>query len=76
MYYATLTYRMLDDAPAHHQVCWWDETPFLTHFLRLLGVAGFEATLRFGSEPVRAGDRKLLAQELQAAMARSFTPMS
>ena len=76
VHWATLTYRMLDDTPAHQRVCWWDDTPFLTHLLRLLGVAGFEAVLRFGGEPVRAADRKVLAEELRAAMIRGFTPMT
>ena len=47
----------------------------LVPILRLLGAPGFEATLRFGSKPVRAADRKVLAEELRAAMSRDFMPM-
>lgn len=76
VHWATLTYRTLGEVPAHQLVCWWDPTPFPVHFLRLLGVPRFEATLRFGSEPVRADDRKVLADQLREAMAASFTPIA
>ncbi len=76
VHYATLSYRTNGETPAHRLVCWWDATPFVTHFLRLLGARGFEATLRFGTEPVQAGDRKALAEKLRAVMAASFTPVA
>ena len=76
VHYVTLSYRTPGGAPAHRTVCWWDDTPFLTHVLRLLGLPYFEVTLRFGAEPIRAGDRKLLADQLQSAMEQSFTPVT
>ncbi len=75
VHYATLSYRAPGGQPAHQVVCWWDDTPFLSHVLRLLGLPSFEASVRFGSEPVLAGDRKVLAERLRSAMADSFTPI-
>lgn len=76
VHYATVSYRAPGEEPAHKTVCWWDDTPFLSHLLRLLGLPYFEATVRFGSQPVIARDRKVLAERLRAAMANSFTPIS
>ncbi len=76
VHYATLSYRAPGEAPAQRVICWWDATPFITHFMRLLSLPYFEATLRFGSEPVLADNRKVLAQRLRAAMAESFTPIA
>ena len=76
VHYAILTYRTPGEIPAHQMVCWWDDTPFVTHFVRLLGLPSFEATLRFGSEPILASDRKTLAEQLRSAMAETFTPVS
>jgi 1-acyl-sn-glycerol-3-phosphate acyltransferase len=75
VHYVTLTYRAPGRRPAHEVVCWWNDTPFLYHLLRLLGLPYFEATVRFGREPVLAGDRKALAEELRSAMTASFTPI-
>ncbi len=76
VHYATLSYRAPGRRPAHQMVCWWDDTPFVRHLLRLLGLPYFEASVRFGNEPIHAGDRKQLAQQLRSAMAASFTPMA
>ncbi len=75
VHYVTLTYRAPGPRPAHETVCWWDDTPFLTHILRLLDLPHFEATVRFGRRPISADDRKILADELRSAMAASFTPI-
>ena len=76
VHFATLTYRAPGETPAHEAICWWDDTPFLSHLARLLSLPYFEATLRFGTEPISAGDRKLLAEKLRSAMQRSFTPIA
>ncbi len=76
VHYATLTYRTPGDQPAHQTVCWWDDTPFLSHLVRLLGLPYFEATVCFGDQPIAAGDRKVLAERLRSAMAESFTPIA
>ena len=47
---------------------------FPDHFFRLLAMPGFEASLRFGGHPIRAGDRKQLARQLHGAVAEIFEP--
>ena len=76
VHYVTLTYRAPGRRPAHEIICWWDDTPFLSHLLRLLCLPYFEATLRFGHQPVLVGDRKALAEELRSAMTASFIPIA
>ncbi|MEM7586439.1 MAG: 1-acyl-sn-glycerol-3-phosphate acyltransferase [Acidobacteriota bacterium] len=79
VHFVTLGYRTtpgLTGPPADEAVCWWDDTHFLVHFLRLLRLPSFEATLNFGSEPVAAEDRKRLAEELRTAMLATFTPIA
>lgn len=75
VHHASLAYRTPpDEPPAHLAVCWWGDRPFLPHFLRLLMLPGFEASLVFGSEPVRGGDRKQLARALHRAVSAHFVP--
>lgn len=76
VHYVTLTYRAPGDLPAHQTICWWDDTPFLSHLLRLFGLPYFEATVCFGKEPILAGDRKILAERLRASMTETFTPVA
>ncbi len=76
VHYATLSYRTRQGAPpAHEAICWWDDTPFVTHLLRLLNLRSFDATLKFGTQPIAANDRKTLAEQLRSAMAEQFTPI-
>ena len=75
VYYATINYRTPEDCPAaSDSVCWWDGTHFIVHFLRLLSLPGFEATLVFGKRPIIDQDRKALAERLRAAMLEDFQP--
>lgn len=53
------------DFDASNVVCWGDDTPLGTHMVRLAGVRGFQATIRFSPSPVTATDRKVLASLLQ-----------
>ncbi len=76
VHYATMTYRIPGGRQASRWVCWWDDTPFVSHILRLFGLPYFEATVRFGDKPILAGDRKALAERLRSAMADSFTPIA
>ena len=76
VHYATITYRAPGTLPAHQTVCWWDDTPFLSHLMRLLSLPYFEATVRFGNEPILAENRKILAEQLRSAMAESFSPIA
>lgn len=73
VYHATVSYRTpANRPPAHRIVCWWGDAPFLSHFLRLLALPSFEATLAFGEEPIRGEDRKVLAAQLRTAMRAGF----
>ena len=74
--YASLSYRTADDEmSASNAVCWWDETPFLTHMLRLFMLPGFTAILSFGDQPVLSPDRKKLAGELREKVLERFIPV-
>ena len=37
----------IDDGTAERELCWFDETPFLPHLWKALGVRGFTAQVRF-----------------------------
>lgn len=77
VHYATLSYKTHPGAPAADRlVCWWDDTPFLTHLLRLLAQPGFTATVAFGPRPIVGENRKQLAEGLQRAMQENFVPMA
>lgn len=74
--YATLRYETSKtDPPAHAAVCWWGDMDFVPHFLKLLLVSGFDATIVFGEEAIQADDRKLLAKALWSAVNRQFEPV-
>ena len=73
--YASLAYRALPgEDPAGTSICWWADMTFPDHFFHLLAMPGFEATLTFGSEPIRASDRKQLARRLHEAVVTIFEP--
>jgi 1-acyl-sn-glycerol-3-phosphate acyltransferase len=58
--------------PASASVCWWDDQPFLQHLVRMLQLPGFEAHLTFGSDRVKATNRKQLATLLQQRVAKQL----
>jgi 1-acyl-sn-glycerol-3-phosphate acyltransferase len=77
VHYASLSYRTPpDDPPAHLAVCWWGDMEFTPHFWALCGITQIAASIRFGTEPVRANDRKQLASALHQAVTNSFTPVT
>ncbi len=53
-------------------VCWWDDTAFATHFVRLLGLPRFEANVRFGDGTVVENDRKQLARRLHTLISAEY----
>jgi 1-acyl-sn-glycerol-3-phosphate acyltransferase len=63
------------ETPANLALCWWGDTPFLPHAKRLLGIASFEATLRFSPRTVADGDRKALAEAARRAVIEVFEPV-
>lgn len=77
VHHVALRYRTPSGAPpAREAVCWWGDTGFGPHALRLLGLPAIEAQVRFGAEPVVRADRKELARALQAAVARDLAAMA
>lgn len=74
--YASISYRTPEGwPPASEAVCWWDDTPFLTHMFRLFMVPYFTAIINFGSETVLNTDRKELSQVLHDKIESSFVPV-
>lgn len=74
--YLSISYRTPDgEPPPSDAICWWDDTPFLTHILRLFSLRRFTAILNFGDEPVVNSDRKQLAAELRDRVSKHFVPM-
>ncbi|MEM7350846.1 MAG: lysophospholipid acyltransferase family protein [Acidobacteriota bacterium] len=75
VHYATLSYRAPAGESAQDKICWWGDASFVPHFLKLLELPYFEATLTFGARPIRAENRKALAEQLREAMRDQFEPM-
>jgi len=74
--YAAVSYRVLgDDPPARLSVCWWGDMTFVSHFAGLLGLKRIQATVSFGSDEIRADDRKVLAERLWFEVNRLFVPV-
>lgn len=63
------------EPPAHSIVGWWGDMEFLPHFLKLLMVSKFDATIVFGEEAIQADDRKSLAKALWEEVNQRFLPM-
>ena len=71
--YASISYRTATGAPSTRDaVCWFGNAPFGPHFWQLVQLEHFEATVRFGPEPIAAGERKALADRLHHAISASF----
>jgi len=74
--YAAVSYRVLgDDPPASLSVCWWGDMTFGSHFTELLRIKRIQATVSFGSDEIRADDRKVLAERLWLEVNRLFIPV-
>ncbi|MFY9608812.1 MAG: lysophospholipid acyltransferase family protein [Blastocatellia bacterium] len=74
--YAAVSYRVLaDDPPASGSVCWWGDMTFGSHFAALLRLRRIQATVSFGSDGIRADDRKTLADRLWFEVNRLFVPV-
>jgi 1-acyl-sn-glycerol-3-phosphate acyltransferase len=58
------------------EVCWWGDAELLPHLLELCGMPRIEATVHFCETPVAGTDRKLLAEELRAAVLARFRAMA
>jgi 1-acyl-sn-glycerol-3-phosphate acyltransferase len=74
--YASISYRTPEgEIPASTAVCWWDDTPLMTHMIRLFSLPGFTAIVNFGEQPVLSPDRKKLAGELHEKVRERFIPV-
>ncbi len=74
--YLSISYRTgPGDPPPSETVCWWDDTPFFQHLMRLLQLSHVTAVLNFGSEQIVVSDRKELAMQLHSRVAEKFIPM-
>ncbi|MEK7834019.1 MAG: 1-acyl-sn-glycerol-3-phosphate acyltransferase, partial [Acidobacteriota bacterium] len=74
--YAAISYATPpNEAPAHAAICWWGDMEFAPHFLKLLMVSKFEATVVFGEDAIQADERKLLARALRGAVNQQFIPV-
>ncbi len=74
--YAAIRYETpSNEIPAHAAVCWWGDRDFVPHFLKLLTVSKFDATIVFGEDAIQADDRKVLAKALRSAVNQKFVPV-
>ena len=72
---ASLAYATAEgDPPAHLSICWWGDVELFGHLWGLLSLPGFSATVTFGDEPIRDGDRDRLADRARRAVEGLFTP--
>lgn len=74
--YATISYATEEgEKPAYQSVCWWDETPFVTHFFNFLKEKGCTANIHFGTHSTTNSDRKQLAKHIHNEMSLNFEPV-
>ena len=62
------------ERPAQWSVCWWGGMEFGGHFLKMLGMKGFEVFLSFSETRVQDDDRKRLAQAAREVVSSVFSP--
>ena len=55
----------IEDGTEERELCWYGDETFVNHLWKVLGVAGFEADLRFGESRVYT-DRRRAADETRA----------
>ncbi len=69
VHYARVSYAVPPgETPVERSVCWWGNMTFHGHLFRLLQVPYFHAKVVYGSEPIIAGDRQVLAEKLWTAV--------
>jgi len=56
---------VLEDGTPERELCWYGDESFVTHLLKVLGVAGFSAEVTFG-EPRIYSNRRVAADETHA----------
>ncbi len=76
VHYASVSYVVPSGETAvEESVCWWGEMTFPDHLFRLLQLSSFEATLVYGTEPIVADDRRVLAAKLWTAVSSQIRPV-
>jgi 1-acyl-sn-glycerol-3-phosphate acyltransferase len=65
---------VIEDGTPERELCWFGDESFVTHLVKVLGVAGFSARVRFG-EPRIYPDRRTAADETRAEVAAMRTQM-
>lgn len=76
VHYAVISYATPPDAPpAERALCWWGEMPFGSHFMGVLRMSRFSATLDFAAEPVIGATRAELAARLEGALTARLLPV-
>ena len=70
---ATMLY-VLEDGTPEKDICWWGDESFGAHLLKILGIAGFTAIVRFG-EPRIYNDRRAAADGTRAEIAATREQM-
>ena len=70
---ATVRYVLKGGTP-EKELCWWGDESFGTHMLKVIGVAGFTAIVRFG-EPRIYPDRRTAADATRAEIAEMRVQM-
>ena len=76
VHYASLGYVVPSGEPsADRSVCWWGDMTFPGHLFRLLQIPSFEASLAYGSEPIVARDRRVLAAKLWSAVSSQISSL-
>lgn len=74
--FAALHYRTpAGSPPADLAVCWWGDMAFLPHFINLLQLPRFDATLTFGHRTFESPDRKHLADTVREMIKQIFRPI-
>lgn len=74
--YCSISYKTPPgEMAASDAVCWWDDTTFINHMIRLLSVREFTAVVTFGDEAIVNTDRKKLARELHRRVSEKFIPV-
>ena len=75
VHYASVRYVVPSgETSAEQSVCWWGDMTFPGHLFRLLQLPSFGASLAYGSEPIVAGDRRVLAARLWSAVSAQLRP--
>ncbi len=75
VHYASIGYFVPSgETSADRSVCWWGDMTFSGHLFRLLQLPSFKASLFYGSEPIVADDRRVLAAKLWSAVSSQLRP--